>query len=613
MKLIPKYCLLVGICTALWANATTVHAQTSQPAQPAQAVQSTAAELADFDAFVEQQLKLWNVPGVSVSIVKDGKVILSRGYGLRDVERKLPMTENTVQPIASSSKSFTVASLATLVRDGKLEWDKPVREYLPDFRLHSDYATQSVTVRDLLTHRTGLPRHDLAWYGSPLTREQLYQRLRHFELSAEPRAKFQYNNFMYMTAGYLGGKVVGSDWETLVRTNLLQPLSMAATSFTVADLMRAPDHGVGYTLDDNEKPLGKPYQELVAMGPTGAINSNARDMSQYMLMLAAGGVYQGKTLIREGDLRAMTTGQMTLPDPRRWPELGNPQYGMGWFVKSYRGVPLVDHGGNLEGASTAMAFVPGRNIGFYATANVSGSALPDVLMYAAMDRLLGLQPVDWSKRMRENYTAGKASEKAARDQKLDTGKPGTKPAFALDEYVADYDHPGYGPVSIGRDGAQLKITYNGFSAPLPHLHYETFRAPRDTKLDLSEVRVQFLTSYEGEVEALRIEMESAVKPIIFKRMADKRFKDPEFLKAMAGVYAIGTNEITIALRADNVLTLMGRTGAAAELIGQRGTRFEVKGRDGLIIEFIKDAAGVYTQMAIQQAGSSSIATRKTAP
>ena len=233
---------------------------------------------ADWDLFISQQMALWKVPGLSIALVKDGKLIQSHGYGLRDVERGLPMTENTVQPVASTTKSFTVASLATLVRDGKIEWDKPVRDYLPDFRLHSDYATQTLTVRDLVTHRSGLPRHDGVWYGSDLSREQLYQRLRHLELSAEPRARFQYNNLMYMTAGYLGGRVAGSDWETLVKTSLLQPLGMASSSFTVADLKKAADHATGYTLNDDEKPVAKPFQELVAMGPTGSLNSSAKDM-----------------------------------------------------------------------------------------------------------------------------------------------------------------------------------------------------------------------------------------------------------------------------------------------------------------------------------------------
>jgi CubicO group peptidase (beta-lactamase class C family) len=570
---------------------------------------------ADWDNFVEQQMKLWNVPGVSIAIVHDGKVVLSRGYGLRDVDKKLPMTEMTLQPVASTTKSFTVAALATLVRDGKIEWDKPVREYLPDFRLHGDYATQTVTVRDLVTHRSGLPRHDGAWYGSPLTREQLYGRLRHFELSAEPRARFQYNNLMYMTAGYLGGKVAGSSWEALVQRNLFEPLGMTNTTFTVADMLKARDHATGYTLDDEERPRAKPYTELVAMGPTGSLNSNARDMGRYLQMLAGGGSFDGKTLITAADLRAMTSGQMVLPDSRLWPERTNPQYGMGWFVTAYRGATLVDHGGNLEGASTTLGFVPGRNVGVYATVNVSGSFLRDVILYAAIDRLLGLPPVDWSARFQDIYQRNKAAAKQARERKLSPGRPGTRPALPLDEYVGDYEHGGYGPIRVSRDGPNsemLAMSYHGFKAVLPHRHLEVFQAPYDALNVFSEAQVQFTTGFDGEIDGLRIAMEPNVPPAVFKRAPDARMKERSFLEPLAGLYTIGVREFNVVLRADGVLTLAGRTGAPWELTGIRGTRFAVKGESGFTVEFLRDPAGAVTQLVLSRGGSSELAQRSSA-
>ncbi|MGL4575374.1 MAG: serine hydrolase [Burkholderiaceae bacterium] len=578
---------------------------------PHAAAQSSSLppEFADWDAFIEAQLKLWNVPGVSMAIVKDGKVILSRGYGFRDAQKKLPMTENTVQPIASVTKSFTIASLATLVRDGKVDWDKPVRDYLPDFRLHSDYASNTVTVRDLVTHRSGLPRHDFAWFGSKLSREELYKKLRYFELSAEPRARFQYNNFMYMTAGYLGGKVAGSDWETLVKKNVFEPLNMRSSSFTVKDILAAPDHGVGYTLDNDDKPQPKPYQELVAMGPTGSINSNAKDMANYLLMYATGGTFNGKTLIQPGDLRAMTTGQFTLPDSRLWPERFSPQYGMGFFLVNYRGMPLVDHGGNMPGASTTFAFIPGKNMGVYATVNVSGSFLRDVIMYAAIDRLLAMPLVDWSARFRDIYVKNKEAEKSAKAQKLVPRKLGTKPSFALDEYVGEYEHEGYGIATVGRKGEELTLTYNGFTAPVPHLHFDVFQAPKDELSELDEARVQFLTNFEGELSALRTEFEPAVKPIEFKRLPDKTFKDPKFLAQFVGQYKISVSEFNVVLRPDGVLTMTGRAGPVRELIGVRGRKFNVKDVSGFSVEFIPDASGRITQMAFTQSGTTSVAAR----
>lgn len=574
-----------------------------------QAAAQLPKEFAGWDAFVEAQLKVWNAPGVSIAIVQDGKVILQRGYGLRDLERKLPMTDLTVQPIASVTKSFTVAALATLVRDGKLEWDRPVREYLPDFRLATDYATQALTPRDLVTHRSGLPRHDFAWYGSTLSRDQLYQRLRHFELSAEPRTRFQYNNFMFMTAGLLGGRVAGSDWEALVRRNVFEPLGMASSSFTIEDLTKLPDHGTGYLLDNDEKAHAKPYQQLTAMGPTGSINSCARDMARYLRMFAGGGGFEGRTLINPADFRAMTTGQFSRPDPQTWPELTAPQYGMGLFLVNYRGATLVSHGGNMPGASTAFAFLPGRNAGVYCTVNVSGSFLRDVIMYAALDRLLGLAPVDWSGRFRDQYLKGRQAEKAAQAQNLTPKKAGTRPSLALEEYLGEYEHPGYGPLSIARDGERLRLTYHGFSSPLDHLHFDVFQAPKDRLNDLQESRVQFQLDFNGDITGLRTEFEPAVKPIEFRRLPDRAFQDRAFLAPFAGTYAIGVTEYLVTLRPDGVLTLGGRTGAPSELVGVRGRRFNVKGQAGVQVEFVAGAGGRIRQMAIYASGGRSVADR----
>lgn len=597
----------------------------------------SSAPFAGFDRFVEQQMALWNAPGLSIAIVQDGQVLLARGYGLRDIERKLPMTAETVQPIASTTKGFTVAALATLVREGRLEWDKPVRDYLPDFRLHSDHATATVTVRDLVTHRTGLPRHDMVWYGSPLTREQLFQRLRHLPLSYEPRARFQYNNLMYMTAGLLAGRVAfGREappdaWERVVRTSLLEPLGMASTSFTVADLQQAPDHGRGYAIDSDERPAPKPYQDLAAMGPTGSLNSNARDMARYLLLLAGGGTVGGRTLIERADLRAMTTAQVALPDPQIWPELAAPGYGMGWFVGQYRGHALVEHGGNMPGASTALAFLPERGAGVYATINVSSSPLRDVILYAVVDRLLGLPPVDWGGRLRQQYERTREADFAALKRLLEEGRlAGEDPpptgaarrvphAFPLEEYAGEYEHPGYGTmhVELARDArgrGVLKARLNALSAQFPHLHHEVFQAAKDPLVDWDEARLQFMVGFEGDIEGVRAELEPAVKPIEFRRRPDAHFRDRGFLASLAGTYRVGIVEWTVTLRPDGILVLAARTGAAHELIGIIGTRFAVKDRDGLTVRFLASRqGGPVDQMLLNRSGSPTVASRDAAP
>jgi CubicO group peptidase (beta-lactamase class C family) len=205
-----------------------------------------------------------------VAVVVGDEVVLLKGYGFRDVEKKLPMTAETQMPIASVTKQFTVAALATLVRQGKLDWDKPVREYLPDFRMNNEYATSHLTPRDLVTHRSGLPRHDAIWYGTDLNREQIYHRLPFFEFSRDLRVRFQYNNLMFMTAGYLGGQIAKSSWEDLVKNALFTPLGMKRSNFSVATMKADANVSQAYELNTKREVVRIEYQGSTRSGPPAA-------------------------------------------------------------------------------------------------------------------------------------------------------------------------------------------------------------------------------------------------------------------------------------------------------------------------------------------------------
>jgi CubicO group peptidase (beta-lactamase class C family) len=591
---------------------------TAQPAPPRgespdkpEAIYQVFADpaLADFDKFVEAELKKWNTPGIAITVVKDGKVILKRGYGFRDVEKKLPMTELTVQPIASVTKSFTVASLASLVRDGKLSWDKPVRDYMPDFKMHNDYTTMNATPRDLVTHRTGLPRHDSSWFNAAATREELYKRIQHLEPSAQLRATWQYNNFMYMTAGYMGGRVAGSDWETLVRKNIFEPLGMMNSTFTIDDMMKAQHIGRGYKWDEKENAVAIPYRGLTAMGPTGSINSNMEDMSRYLRMYLNGGRFEGKTILNATDIVEMTNPQMVMSDERRFGEISSTQYGMGFFLTHYRGERLVHHGGNMPGASSLLSFLPTKGIGVFTTTNMSASRLPTIVTYAIYDRLLGMKPVDWSARFQEMKEKGKASEAEAKKQKLSPRKLGTKPAHATTDYAGDYMHPGYGTISFTEKNGVLTGSYNGLTSTFAHYHYEMFEAPKDDVNELSETKITFVTNQDGEVDALRIPLENSVKPIEFTRQPDRTFKDAAFLKQFAGQYEQGATLVTIRLREDGVLAMSIPGQSTRELVGIRGRKFSIKGLNNFSIEFTQDK-GNTTQAVFYQPNGTFVAPKK---
>ena len=566
-------------------------------------------DLKDFDAYVQKVMSDWKVPGAAIVIVKDGKVILSKGYGLRDVKNNLPVTEQTLFPIASITKSFTVATLGTLASEGKLDWDKPVREYLPDFRLSDDVLTARVTPRDLVTHRTGLPRHDATWYRSDLTREEMYSRLRYLEPNRDLRREFQYNNLMFMTAGYMAGKLAGSTWEDAVSTRIFKPLGMTSSNFDFgASFKSAPDVAHPYRKDDNEVAHEAPiYPGDPALGPAGAIVSNLSDMTQYLLMYLNHGKHGEQQIISQADIRQMTTPQMVIRSSDVDPEIGYANYGMGLFVTTYRGHKYVQHGGNLDGFSLLISFLPDDNIGSVILLNMEGTSLREVLSYNINDRMLGLDQVDWSKRELDRYLAFKKASDEARDKNYVPRREHTQFSHPIEEYVGEYTNPAYGIVAVDRSGDRdLKITFHTMQSTAEHWHYDVWRVPHNPLDLLQETEVMFNTDWEGNIASLSSSFEPSVRDIIFTRMPHRSMRERSFLDPIAGVYQVADFKYVITVRPDNVLSVTLPSGKVWELEPVRGNTFAVKGENELTLDFKRDASGKVTEFSLNQAGSSEI-------
>ena len=568
--------------------------------------------LADIDPVIERALETYQVPGVAVAVIVGDEVVLAKGYGFRDVEKKLPVTPETQMPIASMTKQFTVAALGTLVRQGKLDWDKPVREYLPDFRLNNEYATANATTRDLVTHRIGLPRHDAVWYGSDLSREQIFHRLQYFPFSRDLRVKFQYNNLMYMTSGYLAGQLAKSSWEELVKSALFTPLGMKRSNFTVAAMLAEPNHSEAYELNTKREVVKVGHEPLDTMGPTGSINSSVDEMARYARMMLAGGSFEGKRVLLEADVQSMMQPQMPGGRSLFADVFGFQSYGMGLFVQTYRGIEIAQHGGNLKGASAMIVMMPSKRIGVVVLTNRSGTRLRDALPYEIIDRLLGLESAGLLARYRALEVKGFAEEDAAKSAGVSDRKPNTKPAHALPEYAADYEHPGYGRIRIGFEQDHLTLGYYKFTTPLEHWHYETFQAPADRQNDLELTRVQFHTDLSGDIASLTIPIEPNVDPISFTRQPPAEMRERKFLDALSGEYD-GTAPIRIVVRDDNVLQY-SVLGNVRELIPVRGTYFRMKDLAGTAVEFLRNPEGQVDRMAIYSAGSENvIVPRKMQP
>jgi CubicO group peptidase (beta-lactamase class C family) len=566
----------------------------------AAAALAAAQKLDGFDAFANQELHEWNCDGFAIAIVEDGKVILSKGYGLRDVKKNLPVTEKTLFAIGSATKSFTVTSLGVLVDQGKLDWDKPVRDYLPDFRLWDQFATERMTPRDLVTHRSGLPRHDLMWYNSPFTRQELFDRLRYLEPNKDFRTTFQYQNLMFMTAGYLAGHVAGTTWEQLVRQAIFEPLGMTGSNFSITDSQKSSDCSLGYQVV-NDIPVDMPFRNIDSIGPAGSINSNIEDMTSYVMMH----LQKGKGVVSATNEMQMMTPQMAIQAPSPDKELGDLAYGMGFFVTTYRGHKFVHHGGNIDGFSSLVAFLPQDNIGLVILTNQNASPLPAVVAYRVWDKLLGLDTVDWTARIKQQRALTKASEQDAKNKGYTTQRTGTHPSHELAEYAGEYEHPGYGIVKVENASGGLKIDYHGLGGMLTHFHYDVFEVPKDELNPFSEEKVQFHSNLAGDIDSLGIPFESTLKDITFVKLGDRSMTQKTFLQPLTGDYQRGPLLAAVALKGDSALTLTLPGQPVYNLVPVHGTKFNIKELNGYSVEFKGDDLVFY-----QPSGTFSATRRK---
>jgi CubicO group peptidase (beta-lactamase class C family) len=540
-----------------------------------------ADAMSGFDDLANGALKSWNAPGMSMAIVSGGKVAYAKGFGRRDVKNSLAVTPDTLFAIGSCTKAFTTFMLGQLVDEGKLEWDKPVARYLPGFRLADAVASQELTPRDLITHRSGLPRHDMVWYNNQtLSRKDLVERLQFLPANAELRQKYQYNNLMFLTAGYLIEQLTGKSWEENVRTRVFGPAGMTHSVLSDADAQKSADFAKPYR-DDHDKLIEIPYREVGNMGPAGSISSSANDMAKWMLVQLGD---EKKELIQPSTLRELHTPQMTMGELPLEPEFGPPAYAMGWVVDTYRGHLRISHGGSIDGFSALVTLFPNDDIGIVSLVNANGSPLPDILTLHAADRLLNLEPHDWNTKFLGRRAQAKEMAKEAEAKKNVVRKTGTKPAHKLDEYTGDYENPGYGIVAIAKSGDALKVTYNGISAPLEHWHYETFNALKSEDPTLEDTKVNFLTDMNGNVSGLSVAIEPSVPEMTFNKRPDAQLSDPAFLQKFTGAYELGPVTADVSLRGTQlVMTVTGQPPYT--LIPALDGWFDLKGLTGFRAKF----------------------------
>ena len=537
-----------------------------------------SAIINDIDVFVDSVMKTHNVPGVSIAIVKNNEIILTKGYGYRNAKDKSPVTEKTLFCIGSSTKAFTATALSMAAEDGYIDFNEKVTAYLPDFELKDKNISDNALVIDLLTHRIGLPRHDLMWYGSSFTRDEIYKRLKYLELSAGLRETFQYQNHMFMTAGVLLERVTGKTWEDFVKERIFLPLSMNETNLSTNDSKKSADYASPYLLE-NKKITEIPFREIPAMGPAGTINSDAVDMAQWLLFNLNRGSVNSKQLITDASFARMTSPQMIASSVSGSEERSFLSYGMGWFIQYYRGHYMVHHGGNIDGFSALVSFFPDDSFGVVVLTNMNATPLPSIINYYISDRLLNLEPVSWSERIASSEDESEEVIKTAVEQRVKN----TKPSHSLKSYAGTYENKGYGLLKVGYKNGKLHLKYHFLDMDLNHYHYDVFTGKSQMLGDM-EMKFRFESASDGSIAKVYAPLEMTVGEICFERIAESEFTSAEYLSKFAGVYATKDFSLTVDFISGRLkLTVPGQP--QYNLVPKEKNSFLIDGLTGFSVMF----------------------------
>ena len=563
-----------------------------------------AKKLGDFDAYMAKTLKDWNAPGVGVGIVVGDKLVFAKGYGYRDYGKKLPYTPTTLHQIASNTKLFTAVAAGMLVDEGKLTWDKPVRASVPTIDFYDDRLDNTVTLRDMLAHRTGITRHDTIWYKSDFSRRELFDRVKYLEPSAPLRQTFLYNNLMYAAVGYLIELQSGKTWEDFVRERIFAPLKMTNTTYSISDMVKKPEPGVPFTekRDSFELYQIPYYEDIGGVAPCGAIISSIEDMSHWLIALMNGGRYEGRQVIPADVIKATLEPAIALPntaaETRGFWEILNSVYGMGRWTASYRGRLIAYHGGDLPGFHSQVSYMPKEGIGVIVF--VIGdhcSSLYNIVSYNVYERLLGMDQTPWSARQLETRLKAKKAGTEARAKAGSELVPNTKPSHALADFTGVYENAAYGLLKVNLKGDGLELDFHKIVLPLNHFHYDRFDTPDDEQN--GKTSLNFQTNPQGDVDKVVTSLDEAEAVFVRKPAA----LDAEMLGKLAGTYEtpVGTT-FEVVLKEDGGLYLRFAGQSDQALVPYKGLKFRIKDFSDVLFEFTVENGVVKSLKQVDPSG-----------
>lgn len=455
------------------------------------------------DRVMADALAAWDVPGAALVVVRGGEVEVLKGYGVKQLGKPDPVGPDTAFPLASCSKAFTSTLVAMLVDDGLVGWDDKVRDHLPTFRLSDPHADALVTVRDLLSHRTGLGGHDRLWYHAPWGIDETLRRVDKLPLTYPFRAGFAYTSLTYMAAGRLAARRAGKPWEALVKDKITGPLGMAGVRFTTAD--PPADRAAGHHAPKGGPLDPMPAYDMAEPNPAGSVHASARDLGAWLKFHLAGGLApDGKRLVSERSLAETKMPQTIIRlegNARAMnPDTTQLSYGMGWVVSDHRGKRVQAHGGMIDGFRVQVTLLPDEGLGIAVLNNRHETRMNQAVTNTLIDLYCDLPDRDWNAFFRKLVADGEAARRAELAARDAARKPGTKPSLAADGYAGEYADPAYGPAKVWVKGGKLTLDWSSFRAPLEHYQDDVFRV---TDGHFADELVEFATAPGRGTVALR--------------------------------------------------------------------------------------------------------------
>ena len=465
--------------------------------------------VAALDAYVARGVEEWQVPGLAIAVVKDGEVVLARGYGVRQLGVGGVVDQHTLFAIGSTTKAMTAATVGLLVDAGELDWGDRVIDHWPGFRLGDPWMTREVTVRELLTHNAGLANADMLWYGTDRSRQEVLARIPHIRSAYSPRDGFLYQNIMYIAAGALAGSVVGTSWEELTAERLFAPLEMARTVPTLAataglDNVARPHD----TVDGELVPIDN--ASVDAAGPAGSVWSSVSDMTHWLRMLLAEGRWGDRRVLSKATVAELLRPQTLLDISRFYPYvdmLGShwSSYGLAWFQLDYRGRFVAFHTGSIDGMAAMVGLVPDEELGVVILQNRDHAELRHALLWKTIDLWTGVEDGrDWSAELQPVYDERVEKAAARRQERAARRVPDTSPSLPLERYAGRYRHGLYEEFEITLAEGDLRLDLGpDRRGSLEHWHYDTFELRFDRRWQ-SDALVTFALDADGEPASVEL-------------------------------------------------------------------------------------------------------------